>query len=152
MATKDSRLADARSARVYDLATEALVAVRCVVPGLALTSEANNRDGWYRKRGGKGRHTHQKIVTANALRHQVGKHCPLPMPLLVRIIVVRPRRLDSDNNVGAAKHVRDAIADWVGVDDGSDDYHWDYRRAIGPHAVVIELRHVEHTDGEVTVA
>ena len=73
------------------------------------------------------------------------------MPLTVAITVVRPRRLDSDNAVGAAKHVRDAIAAWVGVDDGDLEYTWVYRQSRGPHAVLIEIRESEAGDGSIVL-
>ncbi|NOU30977.1 MAG: hypothetical protein HOO96_24020 [Polyangiaceae bacterium] len=47
-----------------------------------------------------------------------------------RVTVTRlgPRRLDDDNAVASAKHVRDGIADAVGVDDGNPRFAWAVRQ------------------------
>ena len=39
-------------------------------------------------------------------------------PIVVTITRLGPRALDSDNLASSGKHVRDAIATWLGVDDG----------------------------------
>jgi hypothetical protein len=36
------------------------------------------------------------------------------------------RKMDSDNLVGSLKHVRDAVAEWIGVDDGSAWWAWEW--------------------------
>jgi crossover junction endodeoxyribonuclease RusA len=42
------------------------------------------------------------------------------------------RKLDTDNLAGSAKHIRDGIADALGVDDGSDRYTWRYGQEAHP--------------------
>ena len=59
----------------------------------------------------------------------VGRTIP-PMPLVVTITRVGPRKLDDDNLASACKYVRDQIAANIGVDDGSDQYTWRYAQRI----------------------
>ena len=57
--------------------------------------------------------------------------------LLTRIA---PRRLDSDNLQSALKHVRDAVATWLGIDDGSDRLTWEYSQERGvPHQYAVRM-------------
>lgn len=51
--------------------------------------------------------------------------------LVVTITRIAPRKLDSDNLAGSAKHVRDGIADALGIDDGSDLVTWLYAQSKG---------------------
>ena len=55
---------------------------------------------------------------------------PPPLPLRVTITRLGPKRMDPDNNVSACKDVQDAVADWVGQDDGSDGFEWVYRQEL----------------------
>ncbi len=47
--------------------------------------------------------------------------CPLSAPLDVTITRCAPGRFDSDNATASAKHVRDAVSNWIGIDDKHDD-------------------------------
>lgn len=47
--------------------------------------------------------------------------------------------LDSDNAVAACKRVRDSVAQWCGIDDGSNRYTWNTRCRHGPWSVEIEI-------------
>ena len=49
--------------------------------------------------------------------------------LVVTITRIGPRELDDDNLAGSAKHVRDGIADALGIDDGDKRIVWRYRQA-----------------------
>jgi len=52
--------------------------------------------------------------------------------------------LDSDNLQGALKAVRDAIADWLGVNDKhTEQVRYEYKQERGPYAVRIEFK--EHS-------
>lgn len=87
-------------------------------------SEANAHEHW-RKR--------QKRAKEQRLMAKFGGMATMYLPnanwfpcvvLLTRIGV---RRLDSDNAVGACKHVRDGVADWLGIDDGDESkVTWQY--------------------------
>ena len=62
-----------------------------------------------------------------------------PLPLLVTITRIGPRKLDDDNLASACKYVRDQIAAAVGVDDGSDRYTWRYGQRRGKYGVDVEV-------------
>lgn len=46
--------------------------------------------------------------------------------LIVATLVRYGRRLDDDNLRGALKAVRDGVAEWAGIDDGSPRWRWEY--------------------------
>jgi hypothetical protein len=62
-----------------------------------------------------------------------------PLPLLITITRIGPRRLDDDNLAAACKYVRDEIARAVGVDDGSDQYTWRYEQRKGKYGIEVEI-------------
>lgn len=63
-----------------------------------------------------------------------------PLPLLITITRIGPRRLDDDNLSSACKYVRDTIAAFVGVDDGSPLYTWRCEQCIGAkYGVEVEI-------------
>lgn len=69
----------------------------------------------------------------------VGAEIP-PLPLLVTLTRIGPRRLDDDNLAISCKYVRDEIAAVVGVDDGSDQYTWRYEQKINKqYSVEVEI-------------
>ena len=80
------------------------------IPGLRLANTLNTREHWRRKADAAKRQRH---TVALVLRTH-----PKPLgPVVVTIVRVAPRSLDSDNLAGACKSVRDGVADWLGVDD-----------------------------------
>lgn len=110
--------------------------MRFVIP-IHLPSLANTRLNWRAMASLKKK---QKLATYMYLAEQLidGVKLP-PMPLLVTITRVGPRKLDDDNLSGACKYVRDQIATAIGVDDGSDLYTWRYEQRIGKYAVEVEI-------------
>lgn len=48
--------------------------------------------------------------------------------LVVSLIGLRKRTLDDDNFNGACKHLRDAIAGSLGIDDGDKRIYWQYQQ------------------------
>ena len=44
----------------------------------------------------------------------------------ITLIAFVSRRMDDDNLAHACKPLRDAIADWLGIDDGSNRLRWQY--------------------------
>ena len=62
--------------------------------------------------------------------------------IVVTLTRVGARRLDDDNLAAAFKHVRDGIAEWCGLDDGSPRWEWRYEQAIerGTYAVVADFK------------
>ena len=80
------------------------------------------------------RREHQ-VVTA-ALRGIV----PPAGPWRVVITRVGPRVLDDDNRTASAQGVRDAIAAWLGVDDGSESVRWEVRGEVARgYAVRVQI-------------
>lgn len=108
--------------------------VRVVIPTLALKSEANERGHAVAK---AGRTARQRSATGSTLRVLAG--LPPPVPCRVVITRVSPRPLDSDNLTGSAKHVRDEVAAWLGVDDRDPRVEWLVAQEKGPAAVAIEV-------------
>lgn len=51
---------------------------------------------------------------------------PGPRRVVVCLVGYRRRVLDDDNFVGACKHLRDAIAASLGLDDGDKRIRWEY--------------------------
>jgi hypothetical protein len=67
-----------------------------------------------------------------------------PERLTITLTRLGPKLMDSDNNVGALKHVRDGVADALSFDDGDPRLHWVYlqergRWGVGRWGVRIEL-------------
>lgn len=83
-----------------------------VCKGLRLVSEANAREHWT---ASASRAAAQRATVVVAL----ARVAPVPVPCVVTIHRTGPGLLDTDNLQGAAKHVRDAVAQHLGVDDGA---------------------------------
>lgn len=63
--------------------------------------------------------------------------------LKVRFVRVGGRKMDPTNVVAACKHLQDGLCDWLGVDDKSDWYDWQWPgQEPGEHGVRIELEAV----------
>jgi hypothetical protein len=106
---------------------------------LQTKSEANMREHWATK---ARRVKMQRGVVTMALRQHVEQLEALngAEVIVATLIRVSPRRLDDDNLRGALKAVRDAIAAWVGIDDGSSRWDWRYEQRKGPLGVQIEIK------------
>ena len=64
------------------------------------------------------------------------------LPVTGVLTRIAPRRLDGDNLQSGFKAVRDGVADWLGVDDGSSLVDWQYFQRsgkAGEYAVEIEV-------------
>lgn len=91
-----------------------------LLPGLKLVSLANQREHWRtRAKRAKGHRSVTLLLTRAALRHEV-----IRFPLSVVITRIAPRALDDDNLAGAAKSVRDGVADALGIDDRDPRVKW----------------------------
>lgn len=134
----------------YDLVSYDLVPivspdpiVTVVVP-VRTVSELNRHEHWrYRQKRAK----EQRRVTWLALIAQNFK-LPFPAgpftgpPVHVHLTRLAPRKLDSDNAVGALKHVRDEVAVHMGCDDGDESkITWSYgpQEKSKEHQVRIEF-------------
>lgn len=102
------------------------------LPGLRLVNPLNRRQGW---RAVSERGRREKAAVAAALRGRK----PPALPVVVTITRVSPGRLDSDGAVASAKHCRDAVAAWLGCDDGDERVRWEVTQAKGAAAVRIAV-------------
>lgn len=104
-------------------------------------SEANRRGHWTRSAG----RTHDQRSAAAALfRAQLRRFEGAFRRAVVGIILVRPRKLDSDNRVSAVKAIRDGIADAFAVDDRDEErlvfLPVEWRRPRRDEAEHVEIR------------
>lgn len=107
------------------------------IPSLRTMSEQNEREHW---RTRAARTKHQKEVVSLALNTAHDAIRNLELPLVVTLTRVAPSNgLDSDNVVGSQKHVRDAVAKVIGVDDKSKMVEWQVQQKKGPWAVDIYI-------------
>lgn len=97
--------------------------VRVSLP-VALVSEANARGSWH---SSAARAAKQRAAVGLVLR----QHIAPALPCTVRLVRVAPRALDGDNLQRACKAVRDAVADWLGIDDADARVSWHYAQATG---------------------
>lgn len=112
------------------------MSVSVPIPGLRLVSELNVREHWgARSRRAKA----QRDLVTLVLRRTVTAQMMLVAPLVVTITRIAPRRLDDDNATGSAKHVRDAVAALLGVDDRDDRVRWRVEQASGPFGIRIAI-------------
>jgi hypothetical protein len=84
----------------------------------------------------------KKLQRDVVTRHLAGYPKP-QLPVTVFLTRVAPGRLDPHDNLPSSmKHVVDAIAAWMGVDDGSDGVKWLYDQKNaqkGQYAVEVEF-------------
>lgn len=100
---------------------------------LKLTSLANERVHWAVK--AKRARAQRQAAYAVCRQALIGNFALEP-PMTITIERVGPRRLDSDNLAISAKHVRDGIADALGIDDGNPCLTWDYKQSTGNEYLV----------------
>lgn len=109
---------------------------------MSLPSLANSRKHW---RALLGLRKAQRATGALLARQAFG---PLSTPgfgkgwtfaIAVTLTRVGARKLDSDNLASAFKHVRDGIADYVGVDDGDERWTWNYAQRSGSKVCAVEV-------------
>jgi hypothetical protein len=109
------------------------------ITGMRLVSRANAREHW-RKSAARTEQERQRL--GGALATATERLPKLKAGECARVLVTRigPRTLDDDNLQGSGKAVRDAIAEWLGVDDG-DRTRFVCRVAQerGPYAVRVEI-------------
>jgi hypothetical protein len=65
---------------------------------------------------------------------------PFTAPLEITLVRVGKRDLDDDNLAGAFKAVRDGVADWLGINDGSKKLVWKYEQTRGDTAITVRFR------------
>jgi len=90
-------------------------------------SEMNDRGHW----GARVRRKHlQQAEVAAAMQNNL-KGRKVQLPCVVKLTRVGVRRMDGDNAQSSLKFVRDAIAQKLGADDGSDLIKWEYAQIHG---------------------
>lgn len=124
-ARQRSELAEAHAHRDGDRVT-------LVAKGLRLDLTPNAR--LHPQVMARRRRREHQVVTA-ALRGIV----PPAGPWRVTITRVGPRAMDDDNRTASAKGVRDAIAAWLGVDDGDGSVRWEVRGERGGYCVRVQI-------------
>jgi hypothetical protein len=105
---------------------EAPHALVCVDLPLRILSEANGRESWRRK----AERTRLHRSTARAVLQRFAR----PVhggQIYIDLVRIAPRKLDDDNLVSGFKAVRDGVADWLGIDDGSPRLAWRYKQRKG---------------------
>ena len=115
--------------------------IRLSVP-IQMPNPLNAREHW----GAKARRakSHRLAVYAAAKLAGVLEDIRLvPLPATVTITKVGPRRLDDDGATASAKHVRDEIAQLLGIDDGDPEVTWVVKqesRGSGVYGCEIEIQ------------
>lgn len=109
----------------------------CMLP-IHTVSEANRRDHWREK---AQRTSRQRVGTKHYLIQWAGEFFWLAAmvraqiecnpPLVVKLTRIARRKLDDDNLRGALKAVRDGVADWLELDDGTPKVNWQYEQDKG---------------------
>ena len=112
------------------VAPSAALRLTVVVP-LKVCSAANAREHW----GAKARRVKaERFAVENTLRsHPLTKtyHLPVGRRWVVTLTRLGGRKWDDDNNVSGLKGVRDEVAAWLRVDDGSALVRWEYGQEPG---------------------
>lgn len=126
--------------------------LRVHISGLRLVSEMNGSHGHWSFKNKRKTHHHTVIHAAlGTFRGIVLDRIAMwrerrERVLVVDIVRIGPRTLDSDNVAASAKWCRDSIAARLGVDDGSDKYEWRYSQRKGPYAVEVTIAERIHAE------
>ena len=107
---------------------------------LVTVSESNRRDHWtVRAKRSRDNRAVARVMFAKARFESTGQ-IYLGCDAVVTLIRISPRELDDDNLRGALKHVRDGVADRLGIDDRDPRVEWRYAQRKGKQkAVEVEL-------------
>jgi hypothetical protein len=113
---------------LHQAAEDRLHVIDITIPGMRLVSEANSHTHW------RARQQRAKQQRMTACWHVISKRLSAAQrlrpvawmrgPVRVTITRIAPRSLDSDNLVGSAKHVRDGVADALGINDRDERVQW----------------------------
>jgi hypothetical protein len=107
--------------------------VNIFVPGIVTKNRTNTREHW-RKIAARSR-SHKGAV---GLILSTVKRKP-KLPARVTLVRCGGRKMDTDGLASALKDVRDAVATWLGADDGSDLFDWHVGQEKGKVGVRIEI-------------
>lgn len=92
-----------------------------------IISEANSRQHWRKAAARKRLHRQ----TARLVLQQYARPMGESERFTVTLTRVAPRKLDDDNLASGFKAVRDGVADWLGINDGSPRIRWEYAQHKG---------------------
>jgi hypothetical protein len=117
------------------------------IPGLRTVCELNSHEHW---RNRQKRAKAQKNHVALVLRRTVTSLMMTAAPLEVTLTRIAPSNgLDvGDNLPSSQKHVRDAVADLLGVNDRDPRVTWIYEQRRGPWGVEVKIEPKEQVHGE----
>lgn len=104
-------------------------------------SEANSHQHWrHRQKRAKS----QRVTAYACTRTDIiESRIPGDRALVVTLTRISPRPLDDDNLASSQKHVRDGVADALGIDDRDPRVTWRYaqrRGAKGQYAVEVTIK------------
>ena len=101
-------------------------------------SELNMHEHWRaRQKRAKDQRTGARLCALAVIGNEV-----TTLPKIITLTRIAPGKLDSDNLAGSCKHVRDGIADAIGMDDGDERLTWLYaqrRGAKGEYSVDVVI-------------
>lgn len=105
---------------------------------IRIESTLNLREHW------TARHrravTHDEAVTYSLIgSRRLADVIAVGPPYIITITRIAPRRLDDDNAIGGAKHVRDSLARLLGIDDGDTRITWKYGQERGRYATRVRI-------------
>lgn len=95
--------------------------------GLRIVSEANGREHWRKVAARKRAHRAMARLVLQMHARPMGE----ADQFTITLTRVAPRKLDDDNLASGFKAVRDGVADWLGIDDGSPRIKWQYAQHKG---------------------
>ena len=112
--------------------------VDVTIPGLRTVCELNSHEHW-RKRQRRAREQHD--IVGCILGPTAARRAIAQAPLVVTLTRIAPSRgLDEGDNLPSSqKHVRDAVAKVLGIDDRDPRVRWIYAQSRGPWSVQITI-------------
>lgn len=86
-------------------------------------NDLNSREHWrsVQKRAKAIKHTASMFIATLGPKAEV-----IALPCVVKLTRLSMRTMDSDGLAASCKHVRDAIAEWLRLDDGDERVHFQY--------------------------
>lgn len=106
------------------------------IAGVNIISEMNSRCHWAaraRRFKAQAAAVRQALSAAHFIAPPPFERCTITLTRVGR------RQLDDDNLASGFKAVRDTLADWLGVDDGSERLTWSYTQERGQPGIRITI-------------
>lgn len=124
--------------------------IRVCMPGIRLKASTNAREGHWAPRSSRAA---SQRYGARLTMQGFMRQPPKAPGYRIRMTRIAQRQFDDDNLAAALKHIRDGIADWLGINDGSDTLLWqcaDVNAGQAVYGVLIEVW--ERTEVEIQAA